>query len=220
MWWPIVMLLKVIGSDRLQSYLAAQNGDVTESIRLYTWNIEASCAVLGAYSALEVGVRNAMHRELGRMFDREDWWEAAPLRRNEVEQIREAEAYLQRRKGIDNWSAGHVVAELKASFWESLLVNRYHATLWEQGLKNAFPRYHGRRSDLRDRMERLRLLRNRAAHHEPIFARDLRVDDLYMSDLAGFIARELQEWVTSHSRLAAIIDHRASTVSGKRATRF
>ena len=213
-------LIRLIGSDRLAPYLSKQGGDSAQAMRLYSWNVEVSAAILGAYAALEVGVRNAMHDRLCYLFGRAEWWAKAPLSANDRDQIREVEEHLDRRKGPGRWSAGHVVAELKPSFWEGLLANKYHAALWERGLAEAFPHYSGRRSALRERMERLRLLRNRAAHHEPIFARDLTVDHRYMCDLAGFVEPELRLWVESHSRLPSVVAGRVATVGGERPTRL
>ncbi|MFC7926920.1 hypothetical protein [Microbacterium laevaniformans] len=213
-------LPQVVGVARLAPYLAAQGGDAAEAVRLYTWNIEASAALLGAYAALEVGLRNAIHDQLSVCFGRPDWWHAAPLTIPDLDQIAEAETYLTQRRGAGTWGEGHVVAELKTSFWEGLLVNRYHAALWEKGLDRAFPNYTGRRADLRLRMERLRLLRNRAAHHEPIHARDLTVDHRYMCELAGFVSADLEMWIMSHSRLPGVIAGRSDTVAGARPSRF
>jgi hypothetical protein len=212
-------LARVVGAERLSRYLVDRRGSQVEALRLYSWNIEASAALLGAYAALEVGVRNAMHERLGEIFARADWWEGARLQPAERAQIDAARSYLDTRKRA-GWSTGHVVAELRPSFWEALLANRYHAALWERGLAGAFPYYCGRRAALRERLERLRLLRNRAAHHEPIFARDLMVDHLYMCELAGFIDPDLQGWIGSHSRLPDVIANRPSTVDGSRPGRF
>lgn len=216
----LTSLPSTIGADRFAPYLAAQGGVQAQGLRLYTWNVEASAALLGAYAALEVGLRNAMHDQLSTSFGRADWWRAAALSTNDLDQVDEAAAYLDRRKGPGTWGPGHVVAELKTSFWEGLLVNRYHAALWNRRLEHAFPNYSGRRSDLRSRMERLRLLRNRAAHHEPIFARDLTIDHQYMCELAGFVSSDLRLWIASHSRLPGVITSRGATVGGSRPSRF
>ncbi len=209
-----------VGGDRLTPYLAACLNDGSRAIRLYSWNVEASAALLGSFAVLEVGIRNAMHDQLGSHFGRSDWWNAAPLNANESDQIAEATAYLDRKRGQGRWSIGHVVAELKVSFWEGLLVNKYHRSLWVTCLSAAFPNYSGRRGDLREQLERLRLLRNRAAHHEPIHARDLLVDHRYMCQIAGHVSNDLQAWVASHSRLPSVVAARSATVDGQRPTRF
>lgn len=210
----------VIGAARFAPYLAARSGDAAEALRLYSWNVEASAAFLGAYAALEVGMRNAMHDTLTNVFSSADWWHAVTLAAKDRGQISDTEAYLDDRKGAGSWGAGHMVAELKTSFWEGLLTNRYHRLLWEAGLKNAFPNYTGLRDDLRKQMQRLRLLRNRAAHHEPIFERDLLVDHKFMCQLAGYAEADLQTWIASHSRVPGVAVAKARTISGARPTRF
>lgn len=209
----------VIGARRLSPYLAAYGADAARAVRLYSWNIEASAALLGAYAALEVGVRNAMHGQLTVFYDRPDWWEVAPLSTPQREEVRGASEYLDARKP-GTWTDGHLVAELKNSFWEGLLVNRLHAALWNPALVRAFPNFTGRRGNLRDRMERLRLLRNRAAHHEPIHERDLRVDHRFMCDVASYVSHDLGVWIATHSRLPEVIDGREDTLDGSRPTRF
>jgi hypothetical protein len=213
-------LPRVIATERFTPYLAVCGGDPAQAIRLYSWNVEASAAFLGAYAVLEVGMRNAMHDALIAHAGQSDWWDALPLRDTERDAVDDAVNYLDRRNGTGNWTPGHLVAEFKASFWEGLLSNKNHALLWVPALTNAFPNYTGRRGDLRTRLERLRLLRNRAAHHEPIHARDLTVDHKYMCELAGFIAPSLQQWIATHSRLPSLVQHRADTVAGIRPTRF
>jgi len=118
------------------------------------------------------------------------------------------------------WTDGHLVAELKNSFWEGLLVNRLHTALRDPALRKAFPNFAGRRGDLRERLERLRLLRNRAAHHEPIHARDLRVYHRFMCEVGSYVSDDLGTWIVSHSRLPGTIAGRSDTVSGLRPTRF
>lgn len=214
-----LQLAGIVGSDRLAPYVKACGADAARAIRLYTWNIEASAAFLGAYAAFEVGVRNAMHNQLSTFYGRADWWTVAPLSTPQNDEITVASQYLEARKP-GAWTEGHLVAELKNSFWEGLLVNRLHAALWNPALIKAFPHFSGRRGELRERLERLRLLRNRAAHHEPIHERDLRVDHRFMCEVAAYVSPDLGAWIASHSRLPGVIAGRADTLDGARPARF
>jgi hypothetical protein len=212
-------LTRSLSAARLGPYIDACDGDRARALRLYAWNIEASAAFLGCHAVIEVAVRNALHDRLVERFEREDWWEAAPLHPSDLRIVADAVRHQERRRpGV--WTTGHVVAELPASFWEGLLANRYHAALWMTALVRAVPGFRGRRSELKARMERLRMLRNRAAHHEPIHARDLMVDHRFSCELAGFVATDLRVWVESHSRLPDVVVGRRSTLDGVRAARF
>lgn len=211
----------VIGQDRFEKYLRTCRGDQTQALRLYSWNVEASAAFLGAFAALEVGLRNALHRELSNQASSSSWWMKLEFTGGDDELIDNALGELEPRKR-GAWTPGHVVAELRFGFWVGLLANRNHKRFWEAGLIRAFPHYPttGRRDYLHEAFERLRLLRNRAAHHEPIHARDLMVDHALMCELAGFIDPDLQTWIKTHTRLPSVVMERGRTLSAARPTRF
>ena len=108
---------------------------------------------------------------------------------------------------------GRVVAELSFGFWRYLMSQRYHASLWVPSLHKAFP---GATSDLRSRrreVERrlvnLMLVRNRAAHHEPIHRRDLLADLKDDVELVGWVHPEAAgAWVGSISSLRQVANAR------------
>lgn len=117
-------------------------------------------------------------------------------------------------------TTGHVVAELSFGFWIGLLANRYHQSLWVPTLRHAFPRLSGRRTQLHADLKRLRKLRNRAAHHEPIFARNLSRDHDLLIDITGYLEPQARTWTTTHSRVPWVITERDRTVDGVRPTSF
>lgn len=69
---------------------------------------------------------------------------------------------------------GRVVAELTFGFWRYLLIARYEHSLWNPAIRAKFSALgHLSGTDSRrqvyDRVENLNYLRNRVAHHEPIY---------------------------------------------------
>ncbi|MDR2381606.1 MAG: hypothetical protein LBE08_10635, partial [Bifidobacteriaceae bacterium] len=68
----------LLTAARLSTYLRATNNDQGRAMRPYAWNIEASAAMWGDFSVLEVCVRNAIGGQLERYAGRADWW-AAPV---------------------------------------------------------------------------------------------------------------------------------------------
>jgi hypothetical protein len=62
----------LISRPRLGPYLAASGGDLEAGLRLYAWNLEASCAFAGALQFLEVVLRNAMDGRLAAHYGRRD----------------------------------------------------------------------------------------------------------------------------------------------------
>lgn len=55
-------------------------------------------------------------------------------------------------------------------------------------------------------LDQLRILRNRIAHHEPIFNRDLVDDYRQIFEVTGWIPPTMCEWLDRHSRVQAILD--------------
>jgi Abi-like protein len=212
----------VITADRFSTYLAAQAGNVDQAIRLYTWNVEVSAALWGPLQAVEVALRNALHQQMRTRYQREDWWDASSvgLAAEQHRQVQRAIAKLVRRR--QPYLPGHVVAELSLGFWTGLLGrgNGYEHRYWIPILRHAFPPYRGSRVDLHRRVENLRLLRNRIAHHEPIFARHLAADHSSILVLAGYMHPDVHDWISSHSRVGEVLARRQRCIDSGDSTSF
>ena len=106
--------------ERMATYVRSAEGDRTKALRLYTWNTALCAAFYGPLQALEVTLRNAMHRELAACYG-EEWYDepATGLDRGARERVADAKTTAQR--------AGHVatppqvVATLPFGFWVALL---------------------------------------------------------------------------------------------------
>ena len=83
---------------------------------------------------------------------------------------------------------GKVIAELMFGFWLNLTDRRVEHTLWVPFLHKAFlPRTPPRRAAFNNLLEKLRQLRNRVAHHEPIFHMDLVEAHRILREVAGLL---------------------------------
>jgi hypothetical protein len=95
-------------------------------------------------------------------------------------------------------TAGRVVAELSYGYWVGL-ANAYDTTLWRTDLHRIFtPRIEARRA-LHETLDRLRTLRNRIAHHEPIFQRKLSDDYARIRMVLGCLSPSTLAWLDHHS---------------------
>ena len=215
---PAIMVL--LSAGRMSTYLRATGGDRVQAMRLYAWNVEASAAMWGDFSVLEVCVRNAMSRQLELHAGQVDWWDSptVTLCVEQLQTLQRAASALGHQG--QQASAGHIVANLTLGFWTSLLANRYHQRLWEPAIKKAFPHLKGRRGALQQDLEALRRLRNRIAHHEPIFNRDLATDHETVLSVLAMIEPAARAWLTSNSRIIPVLAARADTVTGMRPTSF
>lgn len=213
-------LARLLNADRLATYLQACHGNQDEVLRLYAWNIEVASAFWGSFNVFEVALRNVIHSELSTFAGQEDWWNAQiGLHQFEQQRVKDAISAARRAKG-SAVVPGHVVAELSLGFWTGLLANRYHQRLWVPALHAAFPHLIGTRRALHREHESLRKLRNRIAHHEPIFARDLSADHGRLLDSLGAISLVAVDWVKQNSRVPLIISRRDDVVNGTESTTF
>ena len=149
-----------------------------------------------ASSSLEIALRNSVHEQLTSATGSETWWTLLPLAADQETMLRKAADALRReRKPLD---AGRGVAELSFGFWTSLFGPRYSA-LWNNHLVKAFPRRPLQRSEIQVRLNSIRKLRNRVAHHEPILSRPLQKDVNQIFDTLSWIDPVTARWVRSNS---------------------
>ena len=203
--------------ERMSRYLSAVQGDREKALHLYAWNTAMGAAFYGPLQGLEVALRNAMHRQLVGCYGA-DWYDnpSAGLDAGCLERIAKAKAEVAH--------AGHkagpprFVAALSFGFWISLLGTGgridgagrkadYERTLWRPALRGSFPhRATLTRKQARSPLDCLRTLRNRIAHHEPIFARDLSEDHQRILDVTGWISPRVRTWIEGHSRVPTLLD--------------
>jgi hypothetical protein len=102
-------------------------------------------------------------------------------------------------------SDGQTIAELSCGFWRFLLANRYGTTLWPN-LAGGFPHAPDRaRTTVEGPIGRLHDFRNRLAHHEPVWNKELatRRQDIY--DVLSYIDPLLQTWVARRCRIPTVL---------------
>jgi len=209
---PTISALEIcLSADRMSSYLVASGGDRRQALALYTYNTALSAGLYGPLQVLEVALRNAFHARLSTGFGAA-WHDDATFQainpRDLPERIAEAKQNLVNLgKAIDT---PHIVAQLSFGFWVSLAgkgpKGAYITGLWIPHLRAAFPHVAAiGRKDLHRRLERLRRLRNRIAHHEPIFSLD--AIEYYESilELCSWIDPRIPGWIEHHSRVRAIV---------------
>jgi hypothetical protein len=187
-----------ISPERLEPYLQMAGNDVRYAIALYEWNTKVSEALYGVTQGLEVALRNSFHRTLSAAFAQEDWYEAAPLLPDQRTQVEQAKRRILSGRGT--LTPGKVVAELMFGFWTSLAGTSYAQSLWDRHLKNAFGKRLGRK-EVAHRLQIIRFLRNRVAHHESIigkpgFPRELRRDFEQILEATEWVCSTTADWIS------------------------
>ena len=205
---------------RLRLYLTEAGGDEDAAAHLYQWNSHCSAAFWEALGYLEVSLRNALDarmtlRQQARggtrhwVFD-----DARQLGRDARGHGRHAHPYQNVATAIRRVQANgkpldpaQIISELPFGFWHQLVARR-QMFLWPD-LAAAFVHAPTRSPvPVRDRLARMRVLRNRIGHHHRIWSLDLdsRWDDLLT--LTGWIDPELRTWVETSTGVPAALDAR------------
>ena len=83
-----------------------------------------------------------------------------------------------------------------------------------------FPYYVDRRGDSHLTLDRFRMLRNRIAHHEPIFKRNLTIDRDKICGLIGYIEPEARVWVMNNSQIPKILSMKERRLNGQLESSF
>lgn len=163
-------LEKVFSSERIGRYLEWASGDEKVAVNIYAKNIELSSSLYLPLHMIEVVLRNvvseALKKEYGEkwIFDCDifdsDWHK---------NQVYEKIERIKKNNNI-NLTYGKVVAEQSFAFWTSMFGRKYDF-LWQKCLYQIV--YKEKRSNVdrktfSERLSKIRYLRNRIAHHEPI----------------------------------------------------
>jgi hypothetical protein len=164
---------QALSSGRFATYLTAGAGDDGRALKLYRWNGRIAGAWVPLHCLAEVTLRNAIHDAIRSGIGHDDWWNYLLLDRRTNDNIDQAISRVQLNYPL---TAGRVVAELTLGDWVRLLGTGgrrdgvavdYVKTLWRPYLGRRFSGAADRRS-FHTEIERVRVFRNRIAHHEPV----------------------------------------------------
>lgn len=183
---PEATLKRLLSTPRFDTYAqAAQRAGQKPggAVALYAWNARVAGAMLTPLHICEIAIRNAVAEAL-QMVHGPQWpWVGG----FEVSLPNPGSTYSPRQDLIQTRSrcqtTDRVVVELKFAFWESMFTSRHDHRIWAPHLFTVLPNLAAtqpaptHRLQLATDLKAIRLLRNRIAHHEPIFVRDL-ADDL------------------------------------------
>ena len=185
------------------------------ALLLYSWNARVSEALLTPLHIFEVVVRNAVADALQAVYG-PDWpWSATfekslPDTRGTAYKPR-GDLSSARSKAA---STGAVIADMTFVVWEKMLTRRFDERIWNLHLRRVFPNFSAKlpvsavRQEIYEAMNRVRLLRNRIAHHEPIFTRDLKQDFKIIQSIIEARCTASAGWMYSEQQAVAIIDSR------------
>lgn len=202
----------VISGPRFGTYLRARGNDRAAALMLYRWNLEVSAAFMGSLHLCEIAMRNGIADAIEAAHgSRWPWTEGF------IRSVPSAVEGYNAQRDLRNCAerhrtAGKVIAGLKFVFWEKMLTSRFQRSIWQHHFSTFFPGYdgalgiNGARAACRDNLEDIRLLRNRIAHHEPIFARNLQDDFDRIERLVRWRNPTAADWLIKIETVTPLIE--------------
>ena len=204
-----------LSAARLGTYEAiatAAGRDAEAAVSLYAWNALISGALLPPLHLCEVAIRNAVSDALEALYGvRWPWnptFERSLPRQggpgynalNDLQQVRNKSP-----------STGQVITELKFVFWEKMLTSRHDGRVWNPHLLRVLPNLDQAtpvatlRLEIHNDLKKIRLLRNRIAHHEPIFRRNLQDDLGVITRLVESRCKVSSIWMMGFQQVQSLI---------------
>lgn len=156
---------------RMGRYLMARGGDAGQAMRDYANNLRLSAAMLPMLNVVEVALRNGVQAQLSKRYGAPDWWSAMDADASFARQAKEISGVKERLQlRHEPQTPDKIVAELTFGFWSSLFNAHLQANLWKP-LRLVFqhcPKQQRKRGNISNRLNQIRLLRNRVFHYEPL----------------------------------------------------
>jgi len=210
-------LEKAFSAPRLGRYLHAFGNNKARAQQGYIYNLQLSESLLSTLSVLEIALRNAMSRQMAKLYGRPDWYEAilfdtnlqkpnVPLHADGA--LRRLHNNINKAK-MDAGAANpnKVIAEFSFGFWTTLLNSRYQHIFWHE-LSYAFPHCPNiQRGNVSSALNQIRDLRNRVFHHEPVLWMTPPVEDhhQHIYDVLSWLNHDIAPWMQTFDRFPQVI---------------
>ncbi len=201
----------VISAPRFATYLQARGNNREGALALYRWNLEVSAAFVGSLHLCEIAVRNGIADAVKAVHGDRWPWTVGFIRSVPSGEGYDAQHDL-RNCARRHQTTGTVIANLKLAFWEKMLTSRFQRSVWQHHFSTVFPGYNtalsvnDARAACRDDMSHIRLFRNRIAHHEPVFARNLQDDFDRIRRLVQWRNPAAAAWLTKIETVTPLIE--------------
>ena len=203
----IKRIIKTLSVERLEKYIKGPAEGTEDALKLYILNTTLCESFYTPLQGFEVAVRNALHERLTLGFT-VAWYDDSNfmnmLQPDHRGTVTSAQKSIRDHK--EQVTPGKMVTELNLGFWTGLLGPKYETVLWRRHFRHAFPhRPQGsERHEVHSAVNRIRRLRNRVAHHEPIMHRNLLEDHEIILRTVRWICPDTARWIEAQSRFPSV----------------
>lgn len=212
----VTALESLLSSKRFATYLKAAGFRPDFAFELYLYNARLCKAFLFPLHVVEVTLRNAIDEVLSSLHGA-DWHLAATL-----QSVLTPESLASLRKATSRATKSgvarkdDVVSCLTFDFWSNLFRSHYDRSIWQTNMGQLLPCAAGMtRSQFKPLVMEINQLRNRIAHHEPIFAQDVSRHYRSMLDAVALRCPIAANWLKSHATLNKTIRTKPASGAGQ-----
>lgn len=201
-----------LSAVRLSTYEQATK-TLPQALELYQWNMQISAAFLSCLQLCEVVTRNSVANVLTLLHGNRWAWA-----RGFIGTLPNPSKGYNQRDVLDKATKGttdinNVIPELNFAFWQMMFTSRHDAQLWLPYLAQIFPNANTSnipklRGEIYKDLEVIRSLRNRIAHHEPIFKRNLQQDYDRISKLIKYQSLDTADWLNQSQLVVNLLANR------------
>lgn len=201
---------------RFSSYLSEQKvlpPCADKALVLYRWNSEFAGALMWHLSSCEIVMRNAVADALETRYGPQ--WPWSPGFRYTLNGFAQGSLDEAKRKAGPGATTGMVIAELSFGFWEKMFKGSFDASIWNTELHRVFPHLKEpnvqvARAGIYQSLEKVRRLRNRVAHHEPLFKKSVQVELDTIQKLVKLRCMDTASWIARTSTVSSVLAVRPS----------
>ena len=208
----------ILSEPRFATYLKQCENEKQRALQLYQWNMEISSAFIIPLHLLEISIRNTAVEAIEHVHGANWPWNNGFIRGLPNPKKGYSAQRDLKRVAKEQPTTGKVVAELKFIFWEKMFTKSHDKKLWNLHIKELFPfapsafSAQNLRSEAHIKIRQVRSLRNRIAHHEPIFSRRLETDYEAIHTLVSWRSKIASEWLND---IQKVTPHITSYPEGK-----
>ena len=164
-----------LSQARFARYLASATGDEASAMALYEWNTLMAQSLYVYLQCWEITFRNKLDAfqrwKYGPAWPYDEKRAVRSLTRDEKRRLGETKQRQSQQRKQTTVSTDAIVADLSAGFWVALLSSAYRVPYsWQYNLGRVFPNDTALdRETAHTLSSKILKLRNRIAHHEPIY---------------------------------------------------
>lgn len=181
-----------------------------DALELYRWNMQISAAFLPCLQVCEVLLRNSVSHVLTLRHGNRWAWERGFIGTlpNPTKGYNQRTALAKATQGTTD--INNVIPELNFAFWQMMFTSRHDVQLWLPYLTQIFPNapisnVSQLRNEIYKELEIIRSLRNRIAHHEPIFKRNLQQDYERIIKIIRYQSIDTATWLNQSQMVTSLL---------------